>query len=47
MLVGGVVVENDVDLEVGWHGLVDRAQEAQKLMMTMARPPLREYSAIE
>jgi hypothetical protein len=26
-LVGGVIVEHQVDVEIGWHGLFDRGQE--------------------
>ena len=36
-----------MDLEVGRHGLVDRAQEAQELLMAVARPALGEDAALE
>ena len=47
MLVGGVVVEDDVDLEVGRHGLLDRAQEAKELLVPVPRAALRQDGAVE
>jgi hypothetical protein len=47
MLVGGVVVEDDVDREVGRYGLVDRAQEAEELLVPVPRAALREDGAVE
>jgi hypothetical protein len=47
MLVGGVVVEDEVDLEVGRHGLPDRAQEAEELLVPVPRAALRQDGAVE
>ena len=47
MLVGGVVVEDDVDLAVGRHGLLDRAQEAEELLVPVPRAALRQDGAVE
>ena len=40
MLVGGVVVENHVDVEFGSHAALDLAEEPQKLLMPVARQAL-------
>ena len=45
MFVGGIVVANDVKLEVGNRLPIDFAQEAQPLLMTMARGGMSEYLA--
>ena len=37
MLVGGIVVANDVKLQLGGDFLIDLAQEGQPLLMAMAR----------
>ena len=47
MLVGGVVVEDDVDGEVDRHRLVNGAQEAEEVLVPMTRAALREDRAIE
>ena len=47
MFVGGLVVKDDVGLEVGRHGLVDRPQEAKELLVPVARAALREDGAVE
>jgi hypothetical protein len=36
--VGPLIVENDVDVQFLWDGAVDPAQEAEKLLMAVARP---------
>jgi hypothetical protein len=37
VLVGGIIVANDVKVELGSHLLIDLAQEGQPLLMAMAR----------
>ena len=36
MLMGGVVVENDVDVELGRNGTLDLAQKSEKLLVSVA-----------
>jgi len=45
--VGGVVVGNAVDVQLGRHGLVDLAQEGQELLMTVARLARSQHRAVE
>ena len=40
MLVGGVIVENHVDVEFGSHAALDLTEEPQKLLMPVARQAL-------
>ena len=40
MLVGGVIVENHVDVEFGSHATLDLTEEPQKLLMPVARQAL-------
>jgi hypothetical protein len=37
MLVGGVVVDDEMDVEPSWHGRVDAFEERQELLMAVAR----------
>jgi hypothetical protein len=37
MLVTAIVVHDAVHVEIGWHRLVDLAQERQELLMPVAR----------
>jgi hypothetical protein len=37
VLVGGIIVANDVKVELGSHLLIDLAQEGRPLLMAMAR----------
>jgi len=43
MLVGGVVVDDQVNVEIGGHRRFDCAQEAEKLLMTVAWLALRQH----
>ena len=45
MLVGGMVVNDEVDVEVRGHVGVDVLEEAQKLLVAVARPALGQDSA--
>ncbi len=45
MLVGGIVVANDVKLELGSDLLIDLAQEGQPLLMAMARGGVGKHLA--
>jgi hypothetical protein len=45
VLVGGIVIANDVKLEFGSRLPIDLAQEGQPLLMTMARGGMSEYLA--
>ena len=47
MVVGGVVVGNAVDVQLGWHGLVDLAQEGQVLLVPMTRFARRQHCAVD
>src|SRR5262249_20935000 len=47
MLVGGVVVDDEVDVELGWHVGLDVTQEGEELLMTMAGVALSDDRAIE
>src|SRR5262245_50346070 len=42
MFVGSVVVDHEVQVDIGRHGGIDALQEAQELLVAMARPALRE-----
>src|SRR5204863_6886084 len=44
VLVGAVVVDDQVDVEVFGHGSVNVAQKLQELLMAMAPSALREHS---
>ena len=37
MLVGGVVVDDEMDVELGWHVGLDVTQEGEEFLMAMAR----------
>src|SRR5512145_2319800 len=39
MLVRAVVVQNQMHLQIAWHGLLDVTQEPEELLVTMARAP--------
>jgi hypothetical protein len=45
--VGGVVVGDAVDVQLGRHGLVDLAQERQELLMPVARLAAGPHGAVE
>ena len=47
MLVGGVVVDDEMDVELGRHIGLDVTQEGEELLMTMARFALGEDRAVE
>src|SRR6476659_4645445 len=47
MLVGGVVVDNEMDVELDRHIGLDVTQEGEELLMTMARFALGDDRAIE
>ena len=47
MLVGGVVVDDEMDIELGRHIGLDVTQEGEKLLMTMARFALGDHRAVE
>src|SRR5687767_15931039 len=47
MLVGGVVVEDDVDHLAGRHRALDRVEEPDELLMSMARHALADDRAVE
>lgn len=46
MFVRGVVVDDEMDVELGWHFLVDVPQEAEELLMPMTGFALRENVAV-
>ena len=45
MLVGGVVVDDQMDLKACRHSLIDALEERKKLLMTMTRLALRQDSS--
>jgi len=45
VLMGAIVVHDQVDVQVRRHGLVDVLQELQELLMTVPRLALREHLA--
>jgi hypothetical protein len=45
VLVGGVVVDDEVNVEGRGRGLVDALEEAQELLIAVARPALGEHSS--
>lgn len=47
MVVGGVVVDDAVDVQLGGHALVDLAQERQELLVPMTRLASSQHRAIE
>src|ERR1700756_5508337 len=47
MSVGGVVVHDAMDVELGWHSSFDLAQKRQELLMPMARLATGQHRAIE
>src|SRR6266850_357426 len=47
MLVGGVVVDNEMDVELGRHIGLDVAQEGEELLMTVAGFALGNDRAVE
>ena len=47
VLVGGVVVEDDVDHLAGRHRALDRVEEPDELLMSMARHALADDRAVE
>ena len=42
MLVGGVVVDYQMDIQAFWHSLIDAREELKKLLMTVACFALRQ-----
>ena len=46
MLVGGVVVEDEMDVELGWHVGLDVTQEGEELLMAMAGFALGDDRAV-
>src|SRR5271156_5023660 len=46
VLVSGVVVTNQMNLERGWHARLDMAQKRQELLVSMTRLALGEDTAI-
>jgi hypothetical protein len=47
MLVGGVVVDDEMDIELGWHVGLDVTQEGEELLMAMAGFALGDDRAVE
>ena len=47
MFVGGIVVEDGVDHLAGWHGPLDGCDEADELLMPMARHAAADHLAFE
>ena len=47
LLVGAVVVEHDVDQLAGGHGALEGIEEADELLMAMARHALPDDRAVE
>ena len=47
MLVGGVVVDDEMDVELGWHVGLDVTQKGEELLMTMAGFALGNDRAVE
>src|ERR1700685_3385129 len=47
MFVGGIVVEDGVDHLAGWHGPLDGCDEADELLMPMARHTAADHLAFE
>ena len=45
MLVGAVGVHYQVDVQILWHRLLDFTEEAQELLVPVARPALGEHLA--
>ncbi len=45
MLVGAVVVHDQVDVQILWHRLLDLPEEAQELLVPVARHALGEHLA--
>ena len=45
VLVGRVVVDDEVDVECLGHGLIDALEEAEELLMAVTRPTLGEHRA--
>ena len=46
MLVGGVVVDHQMNLEIGRHVAVDMLQKGQKLLVPVARATLGEHPTV-
>jgi hypothetical protein len=47
MLVGGVVVDDEMDVELGWHVSLDVTQEGEELLMAMAGFALGDDRAVK
>lgn len=47
MVVGGVVVRDAMDVQFGWHSLVDLTQEGQELLVPMTWFAGRQHRAVE
>jgi hypothetical protein len=47
MLVGGVVIDDEMDVELGWHVGLDVTQEGEELLMAMARLALGDDRAVK
>ena len=45
MFMRGVIIHDQVKVQIGGHALVDLAQKLQKLLMAMARGAARQYVA--
>jgi hypothetical protein len=43
MLVGGVVVDDEVDIEIARHRTLDALEKGQELLVAMARPALGQH----
>src|ERR1700692_1731318 len=46
VLVSGVVVDDQMDVEGLWHSLVDALEKAEELLMSVTRPALGEHGGI-
>jgi len=47
VLMGGVIVGDDVDVEIGWGLLIDGFEEGEPLLMAMARGQAGDQLALE
>ena len=43
LLVRGVVVDDQMDVQLGWHAVIDMTEKGQEFLMPMARLALRDH----
>ena len=46
MFVGGIVVDHEMDIEIGWHVGVDMTEETQEFLVPMMGLALSEHLAV-